>query len=273
MPRGVPKSGFRKTAKRMAMQAVEKASIPESRFSINERFGFVTDLVKMVAKNDTPSVIICGAGGLGKSHTVNAALRDSGFRDMTLVDNYQIGMAVSGSNYVVIKGYSTPKGLYRTLYENNGGVIVFDDCDSVLKDAVSLNLLKAALDSYSKRVISWRADIRDDDLPTSFLFTGRIVFISNMDSSSLDQAILSRSMVVDLSMTAAQKVERMRHLIKQADFMPDFSTRIKNDSMDLIDTLKDSIKELSLRSLIKTAKIRATGNKNWRDLAEYSLVG
>ena len=274
MPRGVPKSGFRMTAKRIAANSVASVSKSvESRFSINERFGFVTDLVKMVAKNDTPSVIICGAGGLGKSHTVNTALRDSGFRDMTLVDNYQIGMAASGSNYVVIKGYSTPKGLYRTLYENNGGVIVFDDCDSVLKDAVSLNLLKAALDSYSKRIISWRADIRDDDLPTSFLFTGRIVFISNMDSSTLDQAILSRSMVVDLSMTPAQKVERMRHLIKQADFMPDFSSKIKSDSMDLIDTLKDSIKELSLRSLIKTAKIRATGNKNWKDLAEYSLVG
>ena len=87
MPRGVPKSGFRMTAKRIAANSVASVSKSvESRFSINERFGFVTDLVKMVAKNDTPSVIICGAGGLGKSHTVNAALRDSGFRDMTLVD-------------------------------------------------------------------------------------------------------------------------------------------------------------------------------------------
>ena len=258
----------------LAPTAVEASAPQESRFTINERFGFVTDMVTMLANGAQASVVVTGPGGLGKSYTVAKSLDANGFTDISTLEALEVGARINtNKSYRVVKGYSTPKGLYRLLYENKDGVIVFDDCDSVLKDAVSLNLLKAALDSYSKRVISWRADIRDDDLPTSFLFTGRIVFISNMDSSSLDQAILSRSMVVDLSMTAAQKVERMRHLIKQADFMPDFSTRIKNDSMDLIDTLKDSIKELSLRSLIKTAKIRATGNKNWKDLAEYSLVG
>ena len=37
----------------------------------------------------------------------------------------------------MVKGYSTAKGLYRTLFENNGMVIIFDDCDSILKDDVA----------------------------------------------------------------------------------------------------------------------------------------
>ena len=193
---------------------------------------------------------------------------------MSILDDYEIGANVPKNAFVVIKGYSTPKGLYRTLYENRNSIIVFDDCDSVLKDTVSLNLLKGALDSYSKRIISWRADIKDEDLPTSFEFKGRVVFISNMSSTQLDQAIISRSMSVDVTMTTEQKVERMRHLVTEQSFMPDFDLVSKNDALNLIASLADSVKELSLRTLIQVTKIRkANPNNNWKDLAEYAICG
>lgn len=250
------------------------ADVVESKFTINQRFGFLSDMVTMVAKGDQASVVVTGPGGLGKSHTVTKALQDSGFKDLSVLDEYEVGAAVPPNSYLVIKGYSTPKGLYRTLYENRKSVIVFDDCDSVLKDPVSLNLLKGALDSYSRRIISWRADIRDEDLPTSFEFKGRVVFISNMNGASLDQAIISRSMAVDLSMTAKQKIERMQHLLKQPDFMPDFDLVSKNDAMALISKLADKVKELSLRTLIQVTKIRKSNpNGRWSELAEYTICG
>jgi hypothetical protein len=246
----------------------------ESRFTINQRFGFLSDMVVMLAKGDQPSVVVTGPGGLGKSHTVTTTLRKAGLKDMSILDDYEIGAQVPKNAFVVIKGYSTPKGLYRTLYENRNSIIVFDDCDSVLKDTVSLNLLKGALDSYSKRIISWRADIKDEDLPTSFEFKGRVVFISNMSSSQLDQAIISRSMSVDVTMTATQKVERMRFLVKEKDFMPDFDLVAKNDALNLIAKLADGVKELSLRTLIQVTKIRKSNpNNNWKELAEYAICG
>ena len=246
----------------------------ESRFTINQRFGFLSDMVTMLAKGDQASVVVTGPGGLGKSHTVTAALAKSGLKDLSVLDEYEIGAAVPSNSFSVVKGYSTPKGLYRTLYENRNSVIVFDDCDSVLKDPVSLNLLKAALDSYSKRIISWRADIKDEDLPTVFEFKGRVVFISNMNGASLDQAIISRSMAVDLSMTAEQKIERMRHLLTEKDFMPDFDMVSKNDAMNLIAKLADKVKELSLRTLIQVTKIRKSNpSGKWSELAEYTICG
>jgi len=246
----------------------------ESRFTINQRFGFLSDMVVMLAKGDQPSVVVTGPGGLGKSHTVTTTLRKAGLKDMSILDDYEIGAQVPKNAFVVIKGYSTPKGLYRTLYENRNSIIVFDDCDSVLKDPVSLNLLKGALDSYSKRIISWRADIKDEDLPTSFEFKGRVIFISNMSSSQLDQAIISRSMSVDVTMTAVQKVERMRFLVQEKDFMPDFDLVSKNDALNLIDKLVDNVKELSLRTLIQVTKIRKSNpNNNWKELAEYAICG
>lgn len=271
-----------KTVKRSNRRALERmlkrtdvlAPVVESKFSINERFGFVKDMVTMLANGDQASVVVTGPGGLGKSHTVSAALRDAGFNDVSVLDELEVGDNIPKNSYRVVKGYSTPKGLYRTLYENRDSVIVFDDCDSVLKDPVSLNLLKAALDSYSRRIISWRADIKDEDLPTVFEFKGRVVFISNLSTTSLDQAIITRSLAVDLSMTAKQKVERMRFLLTQPDFMEDFAMVHKTESMDLVDNLCDKIKELSLRTLMQVIKIRKSNpNGKWKDLAEYAICG
>jgi len=275
MPRGVPKAGFRNTKKRMA-QATETmmAKATESRFTINQRFEFVGDMVMMLANGIQASVIVCGPGGLGKSHTVTAALQDAGLNDVTVLDEFEVGAVLdSARSYRVIKGYSTPKGLYRTLYENQDGVVVFDDCDSVLKDPVSLNLLKAALDSYDRRIISWRADMRDEELPQSFEFRGRIIFISNMPSEALDQAIISRSMSVDLSMTTQQKIERMQFLLDQPGFMPEYEMVFKQDALRLIDSIRDSVKELSLRTLIQVVKIRKGAGAKWKDLAEYTIAG
>jgi hypothetical protein len=231
-------------------------------------------MVQMLAKGDQASVVVTGPGGLGKSHTVTKALIASGLTDVSLVEDMEVGDAVNTKKtFRSIKGYSTPKGLYRTLYENRNSVIVFDDCDSVLKDAVSLNLLKGALDSYSRRIISWRADFKDDELPQSFEFKGRVVFISNMSSNQLDQAILTRSMAVDLSMTTKQKIERMWFLLDQKEFMPEFTEAQKVDAMVLIENLQDEVKELSLRTLIQVTKIRKSAGKNWKNLAEYTIVG
>jgi len=246
-------------------------AVMESKFTINQRFGFLADMVTMLAKNDQASVVVTGPGGLGKSHTVTTTLANSGLMDVTGLD---IGDDVPRNAYRVVKGYSTAKGLYRTLYENRNSIVVFDDCDSVLKDATSLNILKAALDSYSRRIISYNADIRDTDLPNAFEFTGGVVFISNMNSTSLDQAIVTRSLAVDLSMTSEQKIERMKHLLTQKDFMPEYDLVSKNDAMSLISKLADSVKELSLRTLIQVTKIRKSNpNNKWKELAEYAICG
>jgi len=275
MPRGYRNDGQPRMKRDGSGPLTAKVTMPPntvvpSRFSINQRFGFVTDMVNMVAQGQQASVVICGPGGLGKSHTVVQALKQKGFQDITLADE---GAVKSRKSYTVVKGYSTAKGLFRLLWENKDGVLVFDDCDSVLKDPVSLSLLKSALDSYSRRVITWRADFKDDEIPNSFLFTGRVVFISNMNTLQLDQAIVTRSLCVDLSMTTQQKVERMQHLIANVEFMPEYTQEHKADAMQLITRVQDTIKELSLRTLIQCVKIRTAGTRNWAELAEYAICG
>lgn len=243
-----------------------------TKFDINKRFGFVEQLVKMVAANVQASAVVTGQGGLGKTYTVQKTLEDAGYLDLSNLADFQAETVLNKKKtYTMVKGYSTPKGLYRTLYELNDSVIVFDDCDDVLKDQTALNILKGALDSNGRRIISWRADMRDDDLPRSFEFTGRVIFISNLDQSRIDQAIRSRSMMIDLTMTDDQKIDRMAFIAKSPEFMPEFEVSDKSDALELIRELKDSAKEISLRTLISVTKIRAAGDEDWKGLAEYIL--
>lgn len=244
----------------------------ESRFDINQRFSFVENLVAMVASGVQTSAVITGEGGLGKTYTVTKTLNEHGYRDITDINDMEVGTSFRRSNtFTTVKGFSTAKGLYRTLFENNGSIIIFDDCDAVLKDPVALNLLKGALDSYGKRVISWNADMRDDDLPRAFNFTGRVIFISNLSQDKIDQAIRSRSVMIDLSMTLDQKIDRMEYIAMTNEFLPEYSIQHKRDALDVIRKIGADAKEISLRTLIMITKIRSS-NKNWQDMAEYVLT-
>lgn len=231
----------------------------ESEFTINQRFGFLEKFTNMVLDGETVSAIVTGEGGLGKSHTIMGALEKRGWQE--------------GTQYVVVKGYATPKALYGTLWEHRDKTIIFDDCDSVLKDAVSLNLLKGALDSYDKRTISWlQKGFIDDNLPNSFEFQGNIIFISNMSSDKLDQAVKSRSMTIDLSMTLKDKIERMNYILPSV--MPSYPMDLKQTALDFMAQHADIAKEFNMRTLQKIIKItHAYGdNPEWKDAAKYLLT-
>lgn len=247
-----------------------------SEFAINERFMIMEDYVDMVAKGEIPSALITGEGGLGKTHTVMVTLKKNGLENIAKFD---VDQKVDGKKgYLVIKGNSTAKALFRTLYENRSQILVFDDCDSVLKDPVAVNLLKAALDSYEERIITWNAEASfgggDDELPKSFEFTGGVIFISNMSKDKIPQAIKSRAMSADVSMTRAEVVERMRTIMKSPEFMEEFDMEMKTEAMDFVadNAFNPMVKELNLRSLMNVIKCRAAKPGTWKRLALYNMV-
>ena len=260
--------GYRVSAEQDLKEDAKKVD----EFGITKRFEFVKQMVSMVAKKTVASAIITGQGGLGKTHSVIKALKDCGLQDVTDLASFEVGTRLQGSkSFRIIKGFSTAKGLYRSLFEGNGMTLVFDDTDNILKDPVALNLLKGALDSYGERYINWNADIKDEDLPRSFKFTGSVVFISNKDMESLDQAVRSRALCVDLSMSEEQKIERMETIVDDAEFLPEYSKEYKHDALEFLRSMVKSVQNLSLRSLISVVKIRAEGG-DWKQLAKYILT-
>lgn len=223
-------------------------------FDINQRFGFLNQLTGVVIDGITPSLIVTGEGGLGKTHSVMQTISEK-----RLYDN----------EYVFFKGYSTARGLYNALYDNNGKVVIFDDCDSILDDKIAVNILKSALDSYEKRTITWMARMaKSDEYPQQFDFTGQIIFISNKNMKSIDDAILSRSLTVDLSMTSDEKIQRMAYILP--NILPEYDIDVKQDALDFLNEKRDDV-NLNIRSLIITSKLRLAYPDNWKDLANYMI--
>jgi Sec7-like guanine-nucleotide exchange factor len=68
----------------------------------------------------------------------------------------------------------------------------------------------------------------------------------------------------------AQKIERMEVLIADPEFLEEYSTEYKNDAIDFLRENMNSIKNLSLRTLIATTKIRAEGGA-WKNLAKFRV--
>jgi hypothetical protein len=223
-------------------------------FDINKRFGFLERLTSMVVSGTTPSLIVMGEGGLGKTHSVTKSIEKAG---------------LSSSEYVFFKGYSTARGLYNTLYDNNGKLIIFDDCDSVLEDKVAVNILKSALDSYDSREISWMAKLsKNDEYPQKFEFTGRIIFISNKAKKSIDEAVLTRSLTVDLTMSPEDKIARMSNILDK--ILPEIDLDVKQDALSFLDSVKEEI-SINMRMLIMVSKMRLQFEDDWRNLAEYMV--
>jgi len=246
--------------KETKLELFEEGTNPSTvKFDVNKRFEFLEQLSEMVVNDQTPSLIVTGEGGLGKTFTVNQAV------------NKIIGNEEDVRREVeIIKGYSTARGLFNNLYDHNNKLIIFDDCDSVLDNKVSVDLLKGALDSYEKRILTWSAQMKpNSEYPQKFEFTGRIIFISNKNRDKIDQSILSRCMVIDVSMTPIEKIERMQKVLEFV--CPEVSLEEKQESLNLIDKYKDDIKDLNFRTLIKVSKIKKSFPDSWKELATYSM--
>lgn len=258
----------------MNVDVAGESSTPLIEFDVNERFTFLADYVDMVSNRDMKSVIIVGEGGLGKSFTVLAQLAKNGLKEHSVhSEEYQIGEAPIGGNkstFIVIKGYSTSKGLYRSLYENRNRLVIFDDCDSVLRDDSSVQTLKAALDSYDKRIVTWNAEtVGDSDLPKSFEFTGGVIFISNLSMHKIPQALISRSAAADVSMTRPEIISRMRKIVQDGDFMDDVEMSLKIEALDYIGEQVNNpqVKTMNLRTLISVVTNRRCKPSNWKRLS------
>jgi len=213
-------------------------------------FDNLTRLTKMVGRGIQPSLVITGMAGVGKTHLVKETLKQMGLRE-----SYE---------FVHFKGRTTAAGLYITLYQNSDKIVIFDDCDSVFKDEDAVNLLKAALDSYDTRRISYISskplkDEYGEPLPAHFEFTGKVIFISNINQAKLDAAIRSRSFVSDISMNTTQMFTRMEQLMETME--PSIPLAAKQQALSIMKELdaKYAGIDINLRSFIKAARICAMG--------------
>jgi hypothetical protein len=242
---------------------------------ISERFEVLEDITNSVIAGESRSLIVSGPAGLGKSFTVEKVMREWDPEE---------------ARHTFIRGYVKATGLYKLLYQyrHAGNVVVFDDADSVFLDDVALNLLKAVADTTERRRVSWLSEAvlvdteSADVIPRSFDFNGSIVFITNIDfDAAIDrgsklaphlQAMLSRSHYVDLTMKTKQDyLVRIRQVVKQG-LLSDMNWHQAAEVIRFIEDNSDKLRELSLRMVIKIARIRKANGDKWQRMARVTCM-
>ena len=244
---------------------------------MRDRFDMLEEMTKATKKGDVRAMIVSGPPGVGKSFGVEKVL---GKHDLIAT------LGERAPKYEVVKGAMSAIGLYVKLfkYADKDNVIVFDDCDSIFADELSLNILKAALDSKKTRRIHWNTDsfkLRNEGVPDSFEFKGSAIFITNLKFDKAKgkikehlMALESRCHYVDLTIdTEREKMLRIKQIV--GDGMLNeyaLSDETKDDIVDYIDINKKRLRELSLRTVLKVADLAKAFPQRWEAMAENTVM-
>ena len=100
---------------------------------IQERFDILDEMTGACKSGTVRAMIVSGPAGVGKSYGITSQLQKS-----SMFENLKGEL-----KWEVVKGATSAIGLYKKLwnYSDAGNVLVFDDCDAVLYDDLSLNIL------------------------------------------------------------------------------------------------------------------------------------
>ena len=248
---------------------------------LRERFEILDDMTRAVKKGDVRAMIVTGPPGVGKSYGVEKVLsKHDVFANVAQNEKLK--------KYEVVKGAMSALGLYAKLYEFRAkkNILVFDDCDSVLLDDLSLNILKAALDTSKKRTIHWNTDsrlLKNEGVPNKFDFEGGAIFITNIKFDNVRskklrdhlEALESRCHYLDLTIdTEREKMLRIRQVVQECGMLDsyEFDDVAKDTLLDFVDLNKKKLRELSLRTVLKIADLKRSMPANWRAVAEVTCM-
>ena len=247
---------------------------------LRDRFEILDDMTRAVKAGKIRSMIVTGPPGVGKSYGVE-----------TVLAKHDVFANVANDQklkkYEVVKGAMSALGLYAKLfaYSDAKNILVFDDCDSVLLDDLSLNILKAALDSGSKRMIHWNTDsrlLRQEGIPGSFEFKGGAIFITNIKfehvrSKKLKdhlEALESRCHYLDLTIdTEREKLLRIKQIVGDGMLDKyDMTAEEQAGLLEFINVNKGKLRELSLRMVLKLADLRVSFPQRWQEVAKVTCM-
>lgn len=270
---------FDEAAIRRTQEAVARETDEEIYARLGERFEILDQMTRAVKEGQIRAMIVSGPPGVGKSFGVEKVLLKSELFNI---------LAEKKPKFEVVKGAMSSIGLYSKLYEFSaeGTVVVFDDCDSILMEDLSLNILKGALDSGSRRYISWNTDsriLRSEGIPDRFEFKGAAIFITNIKFEHVRSkklrdhldALESRCHYIDLQMdTNREKILRIRQVVKQGQMLAryEFDECVEDEIIDFVEQNQDRLRELSLRMVLKIADLRRGFPNNWQAMTKTTCM-
>lgn len=226
--------------------------------SVAVRFKEYGDLLRGVAEGRIRHLFVEGDQGLGKTYTLERILR-----------TYEAKKAI---RLHISSGRTTPLGLFNDLYSNRHkhSITVFDDCDAVLENKDTLNILKAATDTKDRREISW-ATTSNRAQVQKFIFEGQVVLLTNLNMEKPKFApLMDRVYRLPMRLTPQERVARCIMVIRE-----DTKFHYAHDdvTMWLIRNHGALGDKVTIRTAGKLLELAAFNKDKWEALATRLILG
>jgi hypothetical protein len=248
---------------------------------VTERFESLWKLTKGVCEGTIPSLMLTGAGGVGKSHTVT-----------TVVEHYIEHKNLTAAIY---SGHITGVELYKLMYKyrHKGNVLVLDDSDGVLDDVTGMTLLKAALDTGLVRRVTWMSNSSAlDGIDSQFLYEGSMIFISNRNFKAEIAkgrgknivhlaALMTRPHTLDLKLHTEREITLwIKHMINKNHILVARKGLTHEQEQEVLAFMLEhthNMSNLSIRTALHLADYvnLASGEGNpseWKKLAKHCIL-
>lgn len=244
---------------------------------IERQFRVMSKLTELMIKGKVRSLILSGAAGIGKSYNLEERLEQA-------IDHNEIGQ------FTILKGKISAIALFKQLWDHReeGDILVLDDIDVVFQDDVSLNILKAALDTGKRRVLHWltlNQWLAEQGVDHEFEFNGSIAFLTNLNFDRLIErgsilsphlkALINRSNYLDLGIHTNQEILiRIKQVIETSGIlkMNGIGEAQKWVMLDWLEKHYNNMRELSLRSILKLSAYMSGDPDDWEDIAEATML-
>lgn len=265
----------------------ENESLEEATRRIAVKYAALERNSGLIVAGKLPSLIASGPPGLGKSFTMERALKQSERQrhdGLTPVED--------GTHWFdLISGGCTGPGLYHSLWNmRHGGLVLIDDCDGVFGDTETLNLIKISTDSSKERLLSWRKRagwLDTYEIARTFEFKGHLVFLTNIDfeqemkkhnkSTEHFKAMIDRARYICLTIrTQRDFMIRIRTVSAGPEgiLQKDHGLTVDQSEMllEYIEQNKMRFYNLSLRLVGQIADSFLTDPEHWRDDIEATKM-
>ena len=225
--------------------------------ALEERQRLLAHHVRLVARGMANGLCVYGSrGGLGKTKVVLETLKEETVEP------------------VILTGHCTPLAMYMSLFQHPDSVVFLDDCDAMFRNLPALGIMRSALWEGDKghRLVNYNSS--QLKVPSSFHFTGRVIFAVNTlpRQNHAFSAVLSRVDQFELSASNEEVLVMLRQLAARG-----FEGQLTADEcQEVVDFIAEfsASRELSLRllepSFRKVIYAREAG-VDWRQLVASQL--
>lgn len=157
--------------------------------------------------------------------------------------------------------------MWNGSYREKDGSKVFDKWNRIA--------FMDAMENGVRTTSGLKEEFTSDDVagywvPSKFFFTGGLIFVSNLPAKKIDQAIISRSIRIDLWLTATDVAKRIKDILSK----PGYDSEAVKEAIEFLTETGETgrKKELTVRSGVMTIKLLTCKNaelrSKWKSVAK-----